>query len=124
MHNKIAFAQLQKRIDRPRLPPPRRPRQILPLKQLARTHERHVLRHNSKPSLKMSNRELQPLFSKEPRIREQLPKSLDLGIRLRHDKHFVAVTYLVELIFDFGDLTTKPLNRLKLQMSRRLHRPT
>src|SRR6478672_5702330 len=119
MHNKIAFAQLQERIDRPRLPPPRRPRQILPLKQLARTHERHMLRHNPEPSLQMPDRELQPLLSKQPRIREQLPKPLDLRIRLRHDKHFVAVTYLIELIFNLGDLTTKPLDRLKLQMSRR-----
>ena len=60
MHDQIAFAQLQETIDRPRLPPPRRPRQILPLKQLARTHQHHLLRHNPKPSLQMPDDKMQP----------------------------------------------------------------
>ena len=60
MHDQVALAQLQKAVDRPRLPPPRRPRQILPLKQLRRAHQHHALRHNPKAGLQMPDDEVQP----------------------------------------------------------------
>ena len=58
MDDEVAFAQFEKAVDRPRLPPPRRPRQILPLKQLARADQHHLLRHDPKPGFQMPNDKL------------------------------------------------------------------
>ena len=122
VHDQIALPQLEEAVDRPRLPPPRRAREVVPLKQLGRAHQRDPLRHDAEAGFQMPDDEMQPALGHERRRLEQLAQPLDLRIGLADDEHLVAEAHLVELVADLGDVAAEPLDRLELQVGRLLHR--
>ena len=121
MDDQIALPQLEKAVDRPRLPPPRGPREIVPLKQLRRAHQHDLLRHDAKPRLQVPHHQIKgtvDFFRRLVRRRlEQLAEPLDLGLRLADDEHLLAEAHLVELVAHLGDVAAEPLDRFELQVA-------
>ena len=140
VHHEVAFAELEKAVDRPRLTPPRGAGQVLPLKQLGRAHQGDPLRHNAEAGFHVSDDETQrsgrrpacltcPICSSRagcryvPARRKQLAQSLTLRLGLTNDEYFVARTDLFQLVANFADLAAEPLDRFELEMRRSFHRP-
>ena len=59
VNDEVAFAKFQETIDGPSLAPPRRPREVLPLKQFGCADQHDLLRHDAEPSFKVANNKVQ-----------------------------------------------------------------
>ncbi len=118
----IAVVQVEERVDRPREPPPRRPRRrgVLAAEELPGADDRELLGHEPKSPRDVAVGEMEPARSRGGRVAKQFREPVDLRVGRADDPDLLVAAHRLELLPHPVEHAREPLHALDRELRRGL----
>jgi len=119
VHDEIAFAEIEKRVDRLTEATARQAAQLAAMEELAGRENKRAgfLTPKSKAGLKRAYGEVEATRAGQFSQREDFSQTLDLSLGGRDDEHIVAVGNRIQLVADAANIAAEAFDRFERQMA-------